>query len=71
MEDYIEKIRKLPDERLKLLSDNYRKTLAQLSDQYRLSIQAAMITVADYTKAEIDKKQAELDIIEQIIKERQ
>ncbi len=70
MEDYIEKIRQLPSDRLQSLADGYRKTISQLDEQYRMSVKAAMIPVADYTRVEIDKKQAELEAIEKILAER-
>ena len=70
MEDYIEKIRQLPDDRLQSLIDSYHKTLNKLNEQHRMAVQAAMLTVADYTRAEIDKKQAELETIEKILVER-
>lgn len=70
MEDYIEKIKQLPDDRLQALIEVYRKTIAQLNEQYRQTIQVAMLTIAEYTKEEIDKKQAELAIIEKILQER-
>jgi hypothetical protein len=70
MEDYIEKIRKLPDQRLQSLIEGYRKTIGMLDEQYRMAIKTAMIPVADYTKLEIDKKQAELEAIEKMLAER-
>lgn len=70
MEDYIEKIKQLPDERLQSLIKGYRKTLEGLTNQYKLAVQAAIITVADYTRIEMDKKQAELEAIEKILAER-
>lgn len=70
MQDYIEKIRQLPDDRLQSLIDGYRKTLDKLNEQHRMAVQAAILTVADYTQDEIDKKQAELAAIEKILLER-
>lgn len=70
MEDYIEKIKKLPDDRLTSLIDGYRKTLGKLNEQHRLAVQAAMINVADYTKGEIEKKEAELVVLEKLLAER-
>lgn len=70
MDEYIEKIRQLPDDRLIALIKVYRKTLSSLNEHYRQTIQVAMLTIADYTKSEIDKKQAELAVIEKILQER-
>jgi hypothetical protein len=70
MEDYIEKIKQLPDDRLRALIEVYRKTIAQLNEQYRQTVQVAMLTIAEYTKVEIEKKQAELAIIEKILQDR-
>lgn len=70
MEDYIEKIRQLPDERLRSLIAGYRKTLDKLNEQNLLAVKAAIMTVADYTRLEMDKKQAELEVIEKILAER-
>lgn len=67
MDDYRGKIEKLPQEKLNALADVYRKTIAQLEDQYKLAIQAAMITIADYTNGELTKKRTELKEIEQLI----
>jgi hypothetical protein len=70
MEDYIDKIKLLPDDRLKALIEVYRKTIAQLNEQYRQTVQVAMLTIAEYTKEEIEKKQAELAILEKILQGR-
>jgi hypothetical protein len=70
MEDYIEKIKQLPDDRLRALIEVYRKTIAQLNEQYRQTVQVAMLTIAEYTREEIEKKQAELEIIEKILQDR-
>jgi hypothetical protein len=70
MEDYIDKIKLLPDDRLKALIEVYRKTIAQLNEQYRQTVQVAMLTIAEYTKEEIEKKQAELAILEKILQDR-
>lgn len=70
MEDYIEKIKLLPDERLVALIKVYRKTIASLNEHYRQTIMVAMLTIAEYTKTEIDKKLAELAVIEKILQER-
>ncbi|MDB5079053.1 MAG: hypothetical protein JWP00_977 [Chloroflexi bacterium] len=71
MEEYIEKIKKLPDDRLQALIENYRKTLTYLNTHYKQTIQVAMLLIADYTKVEMDKKQAELAILEKLMEERQ
>jgi hypothetical protein len=70
MEDYIEKIKLLTDDRLKALIEVYRKTIAQLTEQHRQTVQVAMLTIAAYTKEEIEKKQAELAILEKILQDR-
>ncbi|MBN9388548.1 MAG: hypothetical protein J0I20_10890 [Chloroflexi bacterium] len=70
MEDYIEKIKQLPDDRLTSLIDGYRKTLDKLNEQHRMAVQAAMINVADYARGEIEKKQTELVILEKLLAER-
>lgn len=70
MEDYIEKIKQLPDDRLVSLIDGYRKTLAKLNEQHNMAVQAAMTNVADYARGEIEKKQAELVILEKLLAER-
>jgi hypothetical protein len=70
MEDYIDKIKLLPDDRLRALIEVYRKTIAQLNEQYRQTVQVAMLTIAEYTKEEIEKKQAELAILEKILQGR-
>ena len=56
---------------MQALIENYRKTLTYLNTHYKQTIQVAMLLIADYTKVEMDKKQAELAILEKLMEERQ
>ena len=71
MEDYLEKIEKLPTEKLVALVKVYQATIKGLQEQYDQAMMVAMITVADYTQGELTKKKSELGQIEQMIKERE
>ena len=67
MEDYHEKIEKLPPERLRNLIAAYRATIQKLEEYNREAQMVAFLHVADYTGRELAKKKAELAEIEKIL----
>ena len=67
MEDYREKIEKLPPERLRNLIAFYRTTIQKLEEYNRDARTVAFLNVADYTGSELAKKKAELAEIEKIL----
>lgn len=67
MEDYREKIEKLPPERLRNLIAFYRTTIQKLEEYNREAQMVAFLNVADYTGSELAKKKAELAEIEKIL----
>jgi hypothetical protein len=67
MEDYREKIEKLPPERLRNLIAAYRITIRKLEEYNRDANTVAFLNVADYTGSELAKKKAELAEIEKIL----
>ena len=71
MEDYREKLEKLPPERLIQLVKVYQNTIKGLQEQYDQATMVAMITVADYTKTQLDQKKAELAQIQELLKQHQ
>ncbi len=67
MEDYREKVGKLPLEKLHMLVKVYKKTIRDLELQRRDAELVAMLTIVEYSDQELGKKRAELAEIEQII----
>lgn len=67
MEDYREKIEKLPLERLVMLAEVYRNTIRQIEDYRRDAEIVAFNNVVKYTDGELAKKKTELAEIESII----
>lgn len=70
MDEYLEKLRKLPVERLEKLVKNYRVTIANLEARIHDANIVALNSVVDYSQQEVSKKRAELAIIEQILQEK-
>ncbi len=70
MEDYREKLEKLSEIRLVQLAEVYRKTIKGLQEHYNQAHLVAMNDIANYTKAELEKKTRELADIEAMLAER-
>jgi hypothetical protein len=69
MEDYREKIEKLPLERLTKLAQAYRVTIRQMESYQQDARIVAIMDVVDYTEVELAKKRAELAEIERLIQQ--
>lgn len=70
MEDYREKIEKLPIERLQKLVSAYNETIRQLQERHKQAMLVAMLKDAEYSTSELIKKNEELAKIKQILEKR-
>lgn len=70
MEDYEEKIAKLSTERLEGLEKVYERTIHTYEATIREALAVGMITIVDYNQKELQKKQAELAVIRELIAKR-
>ncbi len=69
MEDYLNKIKGLPLERLEHLAAAYRETIAKINSTLREASIVGMGSIVEYNQHEVDKKKAELTEIERLIAE--
>jgi hypothetical protein len=70
MEEYQEKIAKLSLEKLEGLAKVYGRTIHEYEVTIREALVVGMTTIVDFNRQELQKKQAELAIIQKLIEER-
>ncbi|NWJ44809.1 MAG: hypothetical protein HXX08_02930 [Chloroflexi bacterium] len=70
LEDYLQKIEKLSDEKLLALANRYRNTIQEIRIYRRDAEIVAFTTVVKYTDEELRKKEEELAIIQSMIEKR-
>lgn len=71
MDEYREKLAKLPLDRLKDLAKAYEKTIHYHQVTLRDATIVGMTKVIDYNQVELDKKTSELAEIQKLIQERE
>lgn len=70
MDEYLQKLEKLPTARLEGLVKNYHKTIQSLEDRIRDAKVVGMYQIVDYSQQEVDKKKIEVATIENILEKR-
>jgi hypothetical protein len=70
MEEYQEKIAKLSVEKLVGLEKVYARTIHEYEVTIREALVVGMTTIVEYNRQELEKKQAELAVIQKLITER-